>query len=66
MVGREPGSFDNDPDSWLSFIHPDDLDGLKEAMELAHSGVRDYHRQYRVMLARRIGPLAGIRWQVPA
>ena len=48
MVGRDPGSFDADPDAWLSFIHPDDVEGLKEAMELAHAGVRDYHRQYRV------------------
>jgi PAS domain S-box-containing protein len=57
MVGREPGSFDSDPDLWLSFIHPDDVEGLKEAMEIAHSGARDYHRQYRV-----IWPDGSVHW----
>jgi PAS domain S-box-containing protein len=48
MVGCEPGSFGQDADMWLSFVHPEDIDGLKEAFEQARSNGRDYHHQYRV------------------
>jgi PAS domain S-box-containing protein len=50
MVGREPGSFDCEPESWLKFVHPDDATGLKEAFARTIETGGEYHKRYRVVL----------------
>lgn len=48
MVGCEPGAFGDEPEAWLEYIHPDDVGGLKRAIEKARADGADYHHQYRV------------------
>ncbi len=48
MVGCEPGAIRDDPQAWLEYIHPDDAEGLKRAIEKARADGTDYHNQYRV------------------
>jgi PAS domain S-box-containing protein len=48
MLGCEPGAFGGEPDAWLEYIHPDDVDALKHAIEKAREDGTDYHNQYRV------------------
>jgi PAS domain S-box-containing protein len=48
MVGCEPGAFKSEPEAWLEYIHPDDAEGLKRAIEKAREDGTDYHNQYRV------------------
>lgn len=42
---------------FIKTLHPDDLDGVKEAVEKAFSGKGDYEKEYRVLLAD-----GGERW----
>jgi len=48
MVGCAPGAFGTEPEAWLQFIHPDDVDALKRSVERAREDGGDYHNQYRV------------------
>jgi len=48
MVGCEPGAFGDEPEAWLAHVHPDDVEGLKRAVETARVEGSDYHNQYRV------------------
>jgi PAS domain S-box-containing protein len=57
MLGREPGSFGEDPEEWLKHIHPDDREGLVTEFQRVRSTGADYHRQYRV-----IRPDGSVRW----
>jgi PAS domain S-box-containing protein len=49
MIGREPGAFGREPESWLRFVHPDDLEGLKEAFAHSIETGGEYHERYRVV-----------------
>ena len=49
MVGCEPGEFGQEPEAWLKYVHPEDVDGLKETMGKAWADGTDYHTQYRVI-----------------
>jgi PAS domain S-box-containing protein len=57
MLGREPGSFGDEPEEWLQFVHPDDRESLAQQVEALRKSGRDYHRQYRV-----IWPDGAVRW----
>jgi PAS domain S-box-containing protein len=48
IVGCEPGAFGTEPEAWLKYIHPDDVEDLKRAIEKARAEGTDYHNQYRV------------------
>ena len=48
MVGYEPGAFGNEPEAWLAHVHPEDVEGLKRAVERARIEGSDYHNQYRI------------------
>jgi len=49
MVGCEPGAFGDEPEAWLAHVHPDDQEGLKQAIERARAEGSDYHNQYRIL-----------------
>jgi PAS domain S-box-containing protein len=49
MVGREPGSFEREPEAWLKFVHPDDVEGLKETFARSVETGAEYHQRYRVV-----------------
>jgi PAS domain S-box-containing protein len=49
MVGSEPGSFEREPESWLKFVHPDDVEGLKQAFAHSIETGGEYHKRYRVV-----------------
>ena len=57
MVGREPGSDEMRPEAWLDHIHPDDVEGVVEAMHKTRDQGADYHKQYRV-----IWPDGSVHW----
>ena len=57
IMGREPGSIEPRFDAWKQLVHPDDIDALKAAMELADAGNVDHPMQYRV-----IWPDESIHW----
>jgi signal transduction histidine kinase len=57
MLGREPGSFGEEPDEWLKFVHPEDRDALIEEFERIRAKASDYHRQYRV-----VWPDGSVHW----
>lgn len=57
MVGRDPGSVSSKPEEWLNFIHPDDVNGVVEAMHKTRDVGADYHKQYRV-----IWPDGSVHW----
>jgi PAS domain S-box-containing protein len=48
MVGCEVGDFGDEPEAWLAFIHPDDIEELKASVERAREEGTDYHNQYRI------------------
>lgn len=49
MVGREPRSFECKPEPWLEFVHPDDVEGLKQAFAHSVEVGGEYHKRYRVL-----------------
>ncbi|HUN85389.1 MAG TPA: PAS domain-containing protein [Terracidiphilus sp.] len=57
MVGRDPGSISSKPEEWLTFIHPDDVKGVMEAMHKTRDVGVDYHKQYRV-----VRPDGSVHW----
>ncbi len=57
MLGREPGSFSEEPEEWLKFVHPEDRDGLIEQFHQIKATASDYHRQYRV-----VWPDGSVHW----
>ncbi|MGB6687134.1 MAG: PAS domain-containing protein [Terracidiphilus sp.] len=57
MLGREPGSFGEEPDEWLKFVHPEDREGLIEQFQQIRATAADYHRQYRV-----VWPDGSVHW----
>ena len=57
MIGREPGSIEPSTEAWLSAIHPDDVDAVRQVVTRARSAGVDYHHHYRV-----IWPDGSIHW----
>lgn len=57
IVGRDPESFNTAPETWLPFIHPDDLAEVMGAMHQTRDNGGDYHKQYRV-----IWPDGSVHW----
>ncbi|MGA2276727.1 MAG: PAS domain-containing protein [Terracidiphilus sp.] len=49
MTGREPGSINRLPRSWIQLIHPDDVETVKAALRETRDSGKDYHQQYRVL-----------------
>jgi PAS domain S-box-containing protein len=57
LVGLEPGSIDPSRGAWLHLVHPEDVEGVKEALARARKSGIDYHQQYRV-----VWPDGTVRW----
>ncbi|WP_263352185.1 PAS domain-containing protein [Acidicapsa acidisoli] len=57
MIGLEPGSIEPSGESWLRYVHSEDVDGVQEAARRIREGVADYHHQYRV-----VWPDGSVRW----
>ena len=57
MIGFEPGSIEPSTETWLKFVHPDDVDEVKKSVARALEAGSDYHNQYRVVL-----PDGTVRW----
>ncbi len=48
LLGLEPGIFGNTFDDYVSFIHPDDLNDLLQALELSLKTGADYQTEHRI------------------
>lgn len=49
MLGYEPGELPMTTETWAKLVHPEDLDGASEALEMHLSGRRsDYHTSIRM------------------
>jgi PAS domain S-box-containing protein len=57
MIGREPGAVEPSTEAWLSAVHPEDLETVKQAVARTRAGGPDYHNQYRV-----VWPDESIHW----
>jgi PAS domain S-box-containing protein len=57
IVGREPGSMDPSRGAWLQLVHPEDVEGVKEALARTRNTGCDYQQQYRV-----VWPDGTVRW----
>jgi PAS domain S-box-containing protein len=57
MIGHEPGTIEPSSESWLRFVHPEDVEAVKEAAMRTREGAGDHHHQYRV-----IWPDGSIHW----
>jgi PAS domain S-box-containing protein len=47
--GREPGCLEPALESWLQFIHPEDADGVRQAVIRTRTNGAEYRQQYRVL-----------------
>jgi len=57
IIGCEPGSVEPSSETWLRFVHPEDLESVKEAISISRAGLEEYHIQYRI-----IRPDGAVRW----
>jgi PAS domain S-box-containing protein len=57
MIGREPGSIEPTTESWLSAVHPEDAERVRQAVARTRAGGPDYHHQYRV-----VWPDGSVHW----
>jgi PAS domain S-box-containing protein len=57
MIGREPGSIEPSTEAWLSAVHPDEVETVRQAVARARAAGVDYHHQYRV-----VWPDGSIHW----
>ncbi len=57
MTGREPGTVNQLPKSWIRLIHPEDTERVKAAFAEIRATGKDYHQQYRVLW-----PDGSVRW----
>ena len=48
LLGFEPGTFDNDPQSVLERVHPDDLDAVIAALRMDAQQGPEWHHAFRV------------------
>lgn len=49
IYGMEPGEQDLTPDSWLTFIHPEDLGYVRSVIKEAHSSFTDFSFHHRIV-----------------
>ena len=56
IAGREPGSVTPSTESWLSFVHPEDVEAVRAAVMRTRDG-DEYHQQHRVLW-----PDGTVRW----
>jgi PAS domain S-box-containing protein len=56
IAGREPGSVEPSTETWLSFVHPEDIDAVRMSVMQAR-GDTQYHQQHRILW-----PDGTVRW----
>jgi PAS domain S-box-containing protein len=56
IAGREPGSVEPTTETWLSFVHPDDVAAVRAGVIQTREGT-EYHQQHRVLW-----PDGSVRW----
>ena len=56
IAGREPGTVEPTTETWLSFVHPEDIDYVRKGIAETRDGA-GYHQQHRV-----IWPDGSVRW----
>jgi PAS domain S-box-containing protein len=56
IAGREPGSIEPSTETWLAFVHPEDLETVKAAVVQARVAAK-YHQQHRILW-----PDGTVRW----
>ncbi len=57
MIGLEPGSIEPSTEAWLRAVHPEDAEGVKNAVMATREGLGDYRNQYRV-----VWPDGSVHW----
>jgi PAS domain S-box-containing protein len=57
IAGREPGSVTPSTELWQSWLHPEDVEGVREALARTREGGQHYHQQYRLLW-----PDKSVRW----
>lgn len=57
MVGRKPTSIEPSVEAWFETIHPDDVNRVRQAVQMTSDSGSDYHQQYRVVF-----PDGSLRW----
>jgi len=57
IAGREPGSVTPSTELWQSWLHPEDVEGVREALERTREGGQHYNQQYRLLW-----PDGSVRW----
>ena len=57
MIGLESGSLEPSTEAWLRAVHPEDAEGVRQAVARTRDGGPDYHHQYRV-----VWPDGSIHW----
>lgn len=57
IAGREPGSVTPSAELWQSWLHPEDVEGVSEALARTREGGQHYHQQYRLLW-----PDGSVRW----
>jgi PAS domain S-box-containing protein len=57
IVAREPGSIEPALAAWMRFIHPEDVDQVRQAVARTREDGVEYHEQYRV-----VWPDGTVRW----
>ncbi|MBT3234222.1 MAG: response regulator [Calditrichaeota bacterium] len=50
IFGMEPGGFDGKFESWLAFIHPDDVKRVINSMRISRKSGANYEDEYRIVL----------------
>jgi PAS domain S-box-containing protein len=57
IAGRKPGGVTPSPELWHSWLHPEDVEGVREALKRTREGGQHYHQQYRLLW-----PDGSVRW----
>jgi PAS domain S-box-containing protein len=57
IAGREPGCGTPSVELWQSWLHPEDVEGVKEALARTREGGQHYNQQYRLLW-----PDGSVRW----
>jgi PAS domain S-box-containing protein len=57
LMGQQPGDFVASTDRWMSSIHPEDANGVRQKVSQIHVDGVDYRHDYRILL-----PDGHLRW----
>jgi PAS domain S-box-containing protein len=57
IAGRDPGSVEPSFEAWQRWIHPEDMEGVREALARTLEGGQHYHQMYRILW-----PDGSMRW----